>query len=187
MTTREELPLESAATPKTKTVLWASSATVIPRNYLGHVTVRTDFRSSALYIEGGIRTEGQVIPRCVITTDDEGKAVILVLNLSDRAFELPEGGTVTRGEKCVEGIQTRGVNEELVIADEIDTDLTGVENHSLLNLINECKDLVSRTLKQVGCTDKAQMQIELSDDSPVCYRPYRLSFHHRGPEGIRHH
>ena len=143
------------------------------------MTVRTDFRSSDLCIGGGIRTEGQVIPRCVMTTDDEGKAVIPVLNLLDRAFELPEGGTVTRGEKCVEGIATREVNEELVLADEIDTDLTGADNHSLQNLINEYNDLVSRTFKQVGCTDKAQMQIELSDDSPVYYRPYRLSFHVR--------
>lgn len=34
-------------------------------------------------------------------------------------------------------------------------------------------------MRQIGCTDKAEMHIELSTDKHVYFRPYRLSYHER--------
>lgn len=79
-----------------------NEAQVISDNYLAHVTVRTGLPNLDLYIEGGLRATGPTLPRCVVTTDNEGQAGVLVLKLSDQEMQIKPGENA-RGETCVKG------------------------------------------------------------------------------------
>lgn len=45
----------------------------------------------------------------------------------------------------------------------------------LLDLVNSYRDCFATNLNELGCTDLEKMNIDLSDDQPIVYRPYRLS------------
>lgn len=49
----------------------------------------------------------------------------------------------------------------------------------LLELLQRYEHCFAFDLKDLGCTDVTEMQIELNSDRPVVYRPYRLSHHER--------
>lgn len=174
----EELVREPT-TETERTTLWASEAQVIPPNYLGHIVVAGDLRNQELCIEGGLRQDGPIVPRCIVCTDGEGRTVVPVLNVTERDIEIKPGQTLTRGEVCEERECQQNVNEQPVTLEEIDTDLTDQESEQLLEVLNEYKDLVARDVHQLGKTNKAEMKIELQSDKPVYYRPYRLSYHER--------
>lgn len=48
-----------------KTPMWANDAVVIPKNHIGHISVSTNFYSTNLCVEGGIRDTQHMVPRCV--------------------------------------------------------------------------------------------------------------------------
>ncbi|KAH0818604.1 hypothetical protein GEV33_004187 [Tenebrio molitor] len=129
--------------------------------------------------EGGLREIGSLVPRCVLKTDEIGEAVLPVLNISGKDVTVKEGGKMARGETCVEGTRRREVNTVPVVPSEVNTDLTAEEATPVIELINEYKDLVARNMKQIGCTNLTEMDIKLTDDRPVFYRPYRMSFSER--------
>lgn len=171
--------LQTEPTEKEKTALWATEATVIPNNFLGHVAVAGELRGCDVCVEGGIRENGQLIPRCLISTDDEGKTIIPVLNISGVDFMVKEGSTIARADVSNLYDQTKRVrpevNEKEITLEEIDTDLPEEEVPRLLNVLGQYKDLVARNMKQIGCTNKTEMKIELEKTTPVHYRPYRTS------------
>ncbi|XP_076394343.1 uncharacterized protein LOC143265529 [Megachile rotundata] len=160
-----------------KTVLWAKEAVVIPNNYLGYIAVHTEFRKQDLCIEGGLKESGQLIPRCVICTDDKGESILPVLNVSGGDVKIKEGATLTRGEAVVHNQEDskREVNTEPVTMEEINTELPEDEAQSIVSILNNFTDLIARNIRQVGCTDKAEMNITLMDGNPIVYRPYRVS------------
>ncbi|KAH0808186.1 hypothetical protein GEV33_014604 [Tenebrio molitor] len=162
-----------------RVVLWAKDASVIPNNFLGHVVVKTNKINTDLCVEGGLREIGSLVPRCVLKTDEIGEAVLPVLNISGKDVTVKEGGKMARGETCVEGTRRREVNTVPVVPSEVNTDLTAEEATPVIELINEYKDLVARNMKQIGCTNLTEMDIKLTDDRPVFYRPYRMSFSER--------
>lgn len=86
---------------------------------------------------------------------------------------------MTRAEVCLEGHPKREVNTEGVKREEIDTDLEGEEAEKVVDLVNNYKDLVARNMKLIGCTDLLEMDIQLAEDKPVFYRPYRMSYKER--------
>jgi len=59
--------------------------------------------------------------------------------------------------------------------EEIDTDVTEEEVPKVLDALNQYKDLVARNIRQIGCTNKAEMRIKLEKATPVHYRPYQVS------------
>jgi hypothetical protein len=88
-------------------VLWAKNASVIPDNFLGHVAAKCDVPLADLCVEGGVRELGSVVPRCIVKTDENGEAVLPVLNINGKDFETAENQTVSRGELCLEGVHYR--------------------------------------------------------------------------------
>lgn len=180
----EEIVPEEATNYADKTPIWAKEALVIPKNHVGHVSVVTTLPDRDICIEGGMRTTGQMVPRCLISTDGEGRSVVPVANLSEENFSIKKGDTVTRGilfnEKVSENNEyTREINKEPILAEEVISDLAADQVDEVLTLLNEYKDLVARNLRQVGCTHLAEMKLVLKDDRPVVYRPYRISYQER--------
>lgn len=160
---------------KRKTVLWASEATVIPNNFLGHVMVKGDLRACDISVEGRLQENGQLIPRCLISTDDEGKSMLPMLNLTGKDLKINEGATITRGDISTplgEVPGQREINDEEVRLDEINTNAPEEEIPKILNVLNQHKSLVARNIQQIGCTNKTEMKIELENTTPVHYRPY---------------
>lgn len=180
----EEIIPDTAIDRNGKTPVWAKEALVIPKNHVGHVSVVTSFPDTDLCIEGGMRMFRQMVPRCLISTDEQGLAKVPVVNLSEKDFEIKKGNKVTQGllfaEMASENNKyAREVNEEPVTGDEVVSDLTADQVEQVLPLLNEYKDLVARNLRQVGRTYLTDMKLVLKDDRPVVYRPYRLSYNER--------
>lgn len=180
----EEVAPVEASEHADKTPIWAKEALVIPKNHVGHITVVTKFPDRDLCVEGGIRATRQMVPRCLISTDGEGRAVVPMVNLSDEDFTIKKGDTVTRGVLFNEVVSknkehNREINQEPVLAEEIVSDLTADQVEEVLTLLNEYKDLIARNLRQVGCTHLTEMKLVLKDERPVVYRPYRISYKER--------
>lgn len=72
----DEVVPEEAANHTDKMEMWTKEALVIPKNYVGHVAVVTTLPSQDLCIERDIQTTQQMVPRCLVSTDGEGRAVI---------------------------------------------------------------------------------------------------------------
>jgi hypothetical protein len=133
-----------------KVALWARDMSVIPNNFLGHVVVRSDVRERELCVEGGLREIGGVVPRCVVTTDKEGEAVLPVLNISGKDVTVNKNDNVARGEPCREGTRRVEVNDDPIDVSEINTELSGDELLELQGLLVDFKDLVARNMRQLG-------------------------------------
>lgn len=54
-------------------------------------------------------------------------------------------------------------------------DITKDHKIKLLELVNSYRDCFATTLSELGRTEIEKMRIDVSDDQPVVYRPYRLS------------
>lgn len=57
--------------------------------------------------------------------------------------------------------------------------LTEEEIIELRAILMKYKACFSRDLKDLGFTNAVQMEIKLTDEKPIVYRPYRLSFPER--------
>jgi hypothetical protein len=92
-------------------VLWAKSASVIiPDNFLGRIAVKCNASFADLCVEGSVREFGSVVPRCIVKTDENGEAVLPVLNISGKDLITAGNQTISRGELCVKGVHQREVN-----------------------------------------------------------------------------
>lgn len=109
-------------------------------------------------------------------------STVPVMNLSDVDYTIKKGDTVTRGVLFTEEntpIINREINIEPIQIHEIVSDLDDDEIVSVEQILNEHRGVVARNLRQIGCTNLAEMKIKLKDDQPVVYRPYRLSYYER--------
>lgn len=181
VTTKADNPMQITPSAADKTTLRASEMHVIPNNYVGHIFVDGEHPNQSLCVEGGVREVGPIVPRCIVATDEEGRAVLPVLNVTGRPITIKPGDTISRGELCTEGTFQREVNDEPVTLEQIDTDMQGEEARQLIDnrTLNDNRELIARTLQQLGKTSDATMRIELTSDRPVIYRPYRLSYYER--------
>jgi hypothetical protein len=105
-----------------------------------------------------------------------------MMNLSGDDYAVNKGDKVIRGVLFAETKMTetqREVNTEPVELHEITSDLDADEVIRVQDLLNDYKELIARKLRQVGCTNLAEMKLVLRDDKPIVYRPYRLSYHVR--------
>lgn len=57
--------------------------------------------------------------------------------------------------------------------------ITESEKFRLVNLLNKYSHCFASTLKELGCTNMAEMTIEVNSNRPIVYRPYRLSYKER--------
>ncbi|XP_076291058.1 uncharacterized protein LOC143214206 [Lasioglossum baleicum] len=175
----DDNPLQTVPYSVTKTTLRASGTYVIPDNYLGHIIVAGDLPDQGLCVEGGLREKGPVIPRCIVSMDEQGETILPVLNITGEELTIKEGDVVSRGEVYEERTCEREINDEPVTSDQVDTDLVGEEADNILAVLNDNRDIIANNIYQIGKTDRATMRIELISEKPLVYRPYRLSYHER--------
>lgn len=143
----EEIIPNDAVDFVSKTAMWARDTVVIPKNHIGHISVNTNFCNEDLCIEGGVHATRQMVPRCLISTDEKGCATVPMVNLSDDDYAIKKGDTITRGVLFTESKITttqREINTELVELDEIISDLDADEVVWVQSLLNEYKGLVAR-------------------------------------------
>lgn len=61
----------------------------------------------------------------------------------------------------------------------IGSDLTHNQQQELLTLVNEFRNCFAIDLNELGVTNITEMQIQLQDNVPVSYKPYRLPYNER--------
>ena len=173
---KEITPEQEAKTP-----IWAKKAMVIPNNYVGFVSLRTIFSNEDLCLEGGIREDGRMMPRCFISTDKEGMSKVPILNMTGKNVNIKEGRLLTRAEtiESQPDVYRKEVNDMPITMEEINTELQGEDAQKVLNVVNDYKDLVAKNMRQIGCTNLAEMSISLTDSTPINRRPHRVSYPER--------
>lgn len=62
---------------------------------------------------------------------------------------------------------------------KIDPKLSSADQERLYKLLQRYRSCFATNLSELGCTTEGAMHIELHDNRPVVYRPYRMSFHER--------
>lgn len=95
-----------------------------------------------------------------------------LLARGDKDFELPVVtgcSKVNNNRISSEDVLSIDVNKICCGSDEADV------NKKLTQLLIEYSDCFSSSTHDLGCTDKIKMQINLNSETPICYRPYRLS------------
>ncbi|KAK2578130.1 hypothetical protein KPH14_012593 [Odynerus spinipes] len=140
-----------------KTKLWAEKAVVIPNNYVGYVAVHTGLHEQDICLEGGMREDGQLIPRCLLKTDSRGMSVVPVLNVTRGELNIDEGVTIARGEAITldSGNPKCNTNTEPVKLEEINVGLPRERAEEIASILNNFKELIARNIRQIDCTDKA--------------------------------
>ncbi|XP_076299604.1 uncharacterized protein LOC143218356 [Lasioglossum baleicum] len=121
----DDNPLQTVPYSVTKTTLRASGTYVIPDNYLGHIIVAGDLPDQGLCVEGGLREKGPVIPRCIVSMDEQGETILPVLNITGEELTIKEGDVVSRRE----------VYEEKRRNDQLDR-LRGQKHYTSLDLFS---------------------------------------------------
>ena len=119
-----------------------------------------------------------------------GKVKICIAPITCR-LKLLMGTTVCRAAQI--HIVNRIVSpnpEVLVSVPEIDVDMVrmgdNVNEHdrqTLFTILNKYKHCFASSLKELGCTNAAEMTIDINNKQPIVYRPYRLS--HKEREQVR--
>lgn len=87
----------------------------------------------------------------------------------------------------VENVKLRNTSDALqpLNRDEIfvNADLSNKQKTDVFGLIDSYRDCFAQNLSKLGCTQLTELDIRLTDDIPVVYRPYRLI--HSGKEVVR--
>lgn len=168
-----------------KTTAWAAEATVIPPGFVGFISIKTTPEDvEEIYVESTTRRYENAyyyFPRCIVRRD----GIIPVTNMGQTELVFKEGQVVFRGEKCCEDTYQGNVNilttqanifQPFRLSDiNIPTDAPDEIKQKLLKLLNKYRDCFAQNLRELGKTDLVEMEIELKDEKPVVYRPYRLS------------
>ena len=71
------------------------------------------------------------------------------------------------------------MNDMPITMEEINTELQGEDAQKVLNVVNDYKNLVVKNMRQIGCTNLAEMSINLTDSTPINRLPYRVSYPER--------
>ncbi|XP_048477760.1 uncharacterized protein LOC125488660 [Plutella xylostella] len=118
----------------------------------------------------------------------DGQGHIVVTTMSRKPVELCGQTVIARALKFVEKqvlhvnrIHTDNSNVEPLKKEEIHVGCNIDEKSldKLYELLQSYRDCFATNLSEIGCTNQVEMQIDLTDDKPVVYRPYRLSFSER--------
>lgn len=114
-----------------------------------------------------------------------------VVNLSDKPLTIRKDKVVARAELAREELLDENreqsmysiskVKREELPKDQIrvDADVTIAEREKLFKLLDEYRDCFAFSVEELGKTQTAEISIELTSDSGVTYRPYRLSYAER--------
>lgn len=140
--------------------------------------------SGAVYVRGSLRGKSDhefyLLPGEYDI--DKGHGSLLVQNVSNNAVLLRSDSLITRAIKTDSYMNVNVLNvenEEFYSELNYNPDLTTSELEELKGLLISYKECFSNNLKDLGFTNIVQMEIELTDNRPVVYRPYRLSYPER--------
>lgn len=136
--------------------------------------------SGQVYINGTVRgKEGMeylLLPGEYVL--HEGCGNLLVQNLSDSVLKFSKGSLITRAVSDIKNLLKIETDSNFYVdSKKINhgETLTSVQLTELVKTITEFKDCFSYSLKDLGLTTVAEMEIKLKDCEPIVYRPYRLS------------
>lgn len=176
-----------------KITLCAEADVTIPPNFIGRVSVvcREEYNGE-VYVRGGLRGEpnnAYLLPHSVITSP---KGAVLVLNTSDMPIQFKSSQVVARGGPCQEEVSAdatpvsvlsiNATKHELCLTDimnQVDSHLDETILYRLLGLLNKYRECFASNTKELGIARDIDMSINLTDNTPITYRPYRLSFAER--------
>lgn len=177
--------------PEKKVPLWAKSTTVIPPRTSAMVAITT--RGAIyddVYIRGGPRPvpgKEHYLDECITTGED---GYVTIVNLSQNELEVSLNKVLARCVNCFEDkslqnclnvFSTHAKTVQLFTQNNLslNPNLTESETKNIVHLVNEFRDCFAQSTMELGKTDVAKMSIHLMDNSPVVYRPYRLSYNER--------
>lgn len=120
-------------------------------------------------------------------TVNEGKALIFVTALTNAPLTFKADKLIARVNPIVETksfvIQTGGEAKQLLPLQKsdikIDESTEQVVQDQLYELLQKYRNCFATDLSELGCSKDTEMNINLQDQTPVVYRPYRLSHHER--------
>lgn len=169
-----------------KIKVYADSDYVIEPKTTMPIDVTTNSKySEGLFVQYNLRTlpnnEYIVLPG--IFQFNAGKGYLMLTNLSLNDLKITKGALLARGQQYHEinteyvGITTETKEyEPLPLADvKISTIVTNDQKQKLFKLIEKYRDCFAMNLGELGKTNLAEMEINLTDNRPVVYNPYRVS------------
>ena len=169
-----------------KVVLYAQSDVSVPVGYLVHVPVYANNFVGEMMVESG-SVKDCIVPNVVLhiglsSASDLPCAVIPILNQSSSAVCFQSGQEVAIGWNCYEDLSE---NVNRVSASDLKTpitvDLVDVKDvpekyiELLLLLLNKYRDVIALSTDELGKAKSCEIEIQLSEQTPFTYRPYRMS------------
>lgn len=122
------------------------------------------------------------IPRTIVRIERGKPVAVPCINLSDNDLLFERKVVYTRAWPCIE--QTE-VEEVLKLSEtkKVDLPLNEIQigpvneqqKEKLFQLLNEYRDCFAQSQEELGCAKSAHMKIQLNDEKPFTYRPYKMS------------
>ena len=191
MTTLPEIDQLPVSTIK----LLCQKAIVIPPNHIGMLSCfPSEEYAGDIFVDirQSFTPRGEyVIPRCVTSTTS---GIVPYFNASDEPKSFDENQLIVGGVPCVPDVGNERTSEVSIntlskkvlskftfsdIQKQVNTDIGKQNMHTLLNTLNDYRDCFAQDIGELGCIKGVEMEIILTDDKPVTYRPYLLSFQER--------
>jgi len=155
--------------------LWAKQTEVISPKHVGVIEVQSDNKSLDLFVNAQIRDD-RCIPSCVITTDDQGKARLPIINLSTSDVHVKENERISRAILCTEIAETQCEKSDFDVESIKHGDqLTNEEQLALQTLIIKYRNCFATQMSELGKVKSTECNIITVTNKPVTFRPYRLS------------
>lgn len=143
-----------------------------------------------IYIEGHVAVdpgkEYQLLQGAYHVTC--GKTEIIVTNLAPNAITFNKDMMIARPMSFVEQdiYQVNRIQKDVSELEPLDradiktgTELDSDQQDALYTLLQKYRDCFASTLEEIGCVNDVEMKIDLNDNKPIVYRPYRLSYSER--------
>lgn len=177
--------------PSRKINIYVKETTIIPPHHLGHISVESAERSGESYVDLQYRPwplQFHIIPRCILNLNEE--TVLPILNTSDQPVQYSKGRIIARGVTCTPGndenncIDVNTVTSHILakfrLPDiNINEAISPKDKKMLLEVVNRYRSCFATNLSQLGKSSFSKMSIKLADDTPITYRPYRISYFER--------
>lgn len=178
---QDELPLRIRVSKHSELYGSATIKAKTEPSFTGDVLLCTKVvgKPDAQYIiSGGVYRvkEGNV---CVTITPCSIPCSLLENSIFSRAERIEIVNRIAASVSLIDDIEggTRSqIDKEHVLLGE---SVSEGDKTRLFNLLDSYKNCFAKDLGSLGCTNTTEMNIELTSQRPVVYRPYRLSHHER--------
>lgn len=174
-----------------KVNLRTSHETVIPPGEMKLIDVTSSEADGDVFVEFQVRPKPNNTHFLVQCVTAAPSGIISILNTSPNPVKYEKNQVIARGMTCYtdcgqsdltafsafEVELTKFTRDD--IARQISDSLNEVEVERLLNLINEYRECFATTTAELGKYEGTEMNIQLTDERPITYRPYRLSYDER--------